>query len=486
MHKKSSFINVIASSALFLSGFASAADVPAQSLQDAISIDNLIAHLKAFQGHADQNQDDFPGSRFTLGSGYTASRDYVIKTLQEAGYRVSVQDVPFDISYISSPAVFEQSAPSKKVYIENKDFTPYTSSGEADLTAEISLPSGDKSGCQEGDFNGFTAGNIALIQRGGNCSHIDKVMHAVHARASGVIIYNNVPGVLFVSLGASIPSETTPVVFVSAELGKAFLSDLNKNISPVVHINFRSVKKSGLSQNILAESIDGDPEHIVMAGAHLDSSWGNAGINDNASAVAAVLETAIQFKHIKPVNKLRFAFWTGEELGLIGSQFYVDHLSAEEKAKIAVYLNYEILGAPNGARLIMGADKDAPPGTKKITQLYVDYFNQQGLKSLVIDPSTANASARSDMHAFMNAGIPGGFIVTGAELSWNMILKSVFTDLPNRQLGLATHPCYHKACDTLTLKNDELKDPNFDFDLYLQMSKAAAFAIATYAMERVG
>lgn len=487
------FGKVVVSVTLFFSSIIASAQPPDSHISyhtdydsEPIRIENLVSHLKAFQEHADQNQGDFPGTRFTLSSGYSASRDYIMKKLQEAGYRVSAQDVPFNISYITSPAIFEQLSPLKKAYVENEDYTPFTSSGEADLTATVSLPSGDKSGCKEEDFAGFSAESIALIQRGGNCTSVDKVVHAVQAGAKGVIIYNTEPGVLFVSLGATVPYDKTPVVFVSSRVGDAFISDMEKGLSPTIHFDFHMVKKSGFSQNIIAESIDGDPNHIVMAGAHLDSSWGNAGINDNGSAAAAILETAIQFKNTKPVNKLRFTWWTGEEVGLIGSQYYVDHLSKEEKAKIAVYLNYEILGAPNGARLIMGANDDiSPPGSEKITQLYVDYFNTQGLKSLVIDPSIANASARSDMQAFMKAGIPSGFIVTGAELPWNIILQSVFTDLPNRKLGVATHPCYHKLCDKLMLENSSLKDPNFDFDLYLQMSKAAAFVIASYAMDDI-
>ena len=93
-----------------------------------------------------------------------------------------------------------------------------------------------------------------------------------------------------------------------------------------------------------------------------------------------------------------------------------------------------------------------------------------------------NAAQRSDMYAFMLAGIPSGYLVTGAELPWNPLLDAIFTDLSKRTVGLATHPCYHKFCDTLTLKANVLSDPNFDFDLYLQMSKAAAYAIYTYSM----
>ncbi|MCP6756594.1 M28 family peptidase, partial [Klebsiella pneumoniae] len=84
--------------------------------------------------------------------------------------------------------------------------------------------------------------------------------------------------------------------------------------------------------------------------------------------------------------------------GLIGSTYYVDHLTKTEKEKIQLYLNYEILGAPNGGRLIMGsAEGITPPGSEKITALYVNYFTAQRLKFFVFDPNFAYAVARSDM-----------------------------------------------------------------------------------------
>ncbi len=84
------------------------------------------------------------------------------------------------------------------------------------------------------------------------------------------------------------------------------------------------------SFNILADT-GGDAGHTVVVGAHLDSVQEGPGINDNASGVAAVLETARWMKEagITPANRVRFAFWGGEEDGLYGSQHYVDELSAD-------------------------------------------------------------------------------------------------------------------------------------------------------------
>lgn len=449
-----------------------------KKIQECMTIEGLVSHLKTFQEVADANKE-IPGSRFIGTSGYDASRDYIVKKMTEAGYIVTLQDVPFDVSYVTTPRLFEQTSPTQKVYEDNVDYAPLVNSGKGDVRAKVQVPSGDISGCNANDFTGFTSGNIALIQFDGKCSGRNKVENAIAAGAKAVILFNNAPGIFFAQLSGSVPSKTTPVVFASQELGEEL-----KKVQPVVHIKFDAIKTITSSQNIIAESPTGNPDHVVVVGAHLDSSAGSAGMNDNASAAATILETALLMKNTKPLNKLRFAWWTGEEEGLLGSTYYVNHLDDNEKAKISLYLNYEILGAPNGGRMIMGAvDGLTPPGSEKIVKLYADYFASQNLKSFVFDPGLASAAERSDMFGFMKANIPVGYLVSGAEVPWNPLFSAIFTDLPKRIEGLASHPCYHKLCDKLTWVDGELKDVNFDFDLYLQMSKAAAYAVYASSMD---
>ncbi|HYJ70326.1 MAG TPA: M28 family peptidase [Nocardioidaceae bacterium] len=101
------------------------------------------------------------------------------------------------------------------------------------------------------------------------------------------------------------------------------------------------------SWNVIAETADGDPSSVVMAGAHLDAVV--AGINDNGSGTAGLLETALQWAASgqTPTSKLRFAFWGAEEDGLVGSSHYVDSLSPDELSTIKAYLNFDMIGSPN-------------------------------------------------------------------------------------------------------------------------------------------
>ena len=98
--------------------------------------------------------------------------------------------------------------------------------------------------------------------------------------------------------------------------------------------------------NVIAESKGGDPNHVLVVDAHLDAIYG-AGMLDNASGSATILDIAEQMKNVNPRNKLRFIWFGGEELGLLGSQFYVDNLSKPELNHIGYDLDADVTATPN-------------------------------------------------------------------------------------------------------------------------------------------
>lgn len=66
--------------------------------------------------------------------------------------------------------------------------------GEVDEDGNVIEPGDDTSlGCEESDFDGFTPGNVAVIMRA-ECTFALKHLNALNAGATGVVIYNNVPG----------------------------------------------------------------------------------------------------------------------------------------------------------------------------------------------------------------------------------------------------------------------------------------------------
>jgi Zn-dependent M28 family amino/carboxypeptidase len=223
--------------------------------------------------------------------------------------------------------------------------------------------------------------------------------------------------------------------------------------------------------NVIAESKFGDPNNVVMAGAHLDSVQRGPGINDNGSGSAALLEVAEQMAKVKPRNMVRFAWWGAEEAGLIGSNAYVAGLSAVERQKIALYLNFDMIGSPNHVFFIYdGDDSDVvgagpgPAGSAQIEKTFEAFFNMRGVPFKGTD-----FSGRSDYGPFIAVGIPSGGLFTGAE----GIKTAAEAALWGGTAGQQYDPCYHLACDTYANNNNFALDVNSD---------AVAFSMLQYAM----
>ena len=92
------------------------------------------------------------------------------------------------------------------------------------------------------------------------------------------------------------------------------------------------------TENVIAETRGGDPNKVVVVGAHLDSVGPGPGINDNGSGSAALVEFAQALRGVYPKNKIRFIWFSAEESGLLGSEAYVASLPPTERSKIAAML----------------------------------------------------------------------------------------------------------------------------------------------------
>ena len=139
--------------------------------------------------------------------------------------------------------------------------------------------------------------------------------------------------------------------------------------------------------NVIAELDGANDDNVVMAGAHLDSVPAGPGINDNGSGSAALLELAQQLAKLKPENTLRFAWWGGEEAGLVGSTAYVNGLSQAERDRIALYMNFDMIGSPNYIQMVYDADQSSfpapagvpiPAGSTAIEDVFESYYTMIG------------------------------------------------------------------------------------------------------------
>ncbi|WP_046500925.1 M28 family peptidase [Streptomyces odonnellii] len=205
--------------------------------------------------------------------------------------------------------------------------------------------------------------------------------------------------------------------------------------------------------NLIADWPGGDPNQIVMAGSHLDSVTSGAGINDNGSGSAAILETALAVSRaqLQPAKHLRFAWWGAEELGLVGSRYYVTNLPAADRAKITGYLNFDMIGSPNPGYFVYDDDP-------AIEQTFKDYYAGLGVPTEI----ETEGDGRSDHAPFKNAGVPVGGLFSGADY----IKTAAQAQKWGGTSGQAFDRCYHSSCDTTANINDTALDRNSDAVAY--------------------
>ncbi|MFI5491151.1 M28 family peptidase [Actinoplanes sp. NPDC051859] len=217
--------------------------------------------------------------------------------------------------------------------------------------------------------------------------------------------------------------------------------------------------------NLIADWPGGDTNDTLMIGAHLDSVTAGPGINDNGTGSAANLEVALAVArtNFQPTRHLRFGWWGAEELGLRGSTYYVNSLSAAQKAAIGGYLNFDMVGSPNPGYFLYDGDNSdgtgsgpGPAGSAEIEDTLEEYFT-----SINVPVRGTDFDGRSDYGPFIANGIPAGGIFTGAEGR----KTSAQVQLWGGTTG-AFDPCYHRACDTITNVNDTALDRNSDAIAY--------------------
>lgn len=162
---------------------------------------------------------------------------------------------------------------------------------------------------------------------------IDK---AEEANASAIVIYNDTG---LRSQSVKVSGNTIPVIGANTVIGEELISNAgNISISKVerpISWNVEAVKEASTEE----------PESIIYVTSHLDSVMGAPGATDNASAVAAVLELAKQYKNVDTGGvEIHFVAFGGEEAGLLGSAAFVSQIPEEDKA-IAINFNMDMLSS---------------------------------------------------------------------------------------------------------------------------------------------
>lgn len=424
-------------------------------IRAAVTPEAVERHMAALQDIAKRNG----GNRAVGNPGYTASGAYVEAVLKQAGYHPRRQHFDFTYEHVNKATLTELAPTAKAVEFSPLSYSPATPAGG--VTAAVATPSGAL-GCTARDYTGASVKNKIVVVRRGTCPFGQKAKAAKSAGAVAVVVYNNTAGPLNGTLGE--PSDDyAPAAGITQQAGQ----DLVKRLAagPLrMKLVLDKVTEKRRTFNIVAETPWGNSNNVVMAGAHLDSVQEGPGINDNGSGSATILEVAAQLakqKHLR--NKVRFAWWGAEELGLVGSEHYVKDLKAKHPAdlkKIATYLNFDMVGSPNYMIGVYDADQSTyespvkiPAGSAQTEAVMTTYFDNR--HQAWVD---TEFDGRSDYDAFISNGIPASGLFTGAEVKKSKGDQLLF----GGQEGKPYDPNYHQKGDRLSNVSMRAIDINSD------------------------
>ncbi|KAK3373033.1 hypothetical protein B0T24DRAFT_622009 [Lasiosphaeria ovina] len=428
--------------------------VSSEQLQGLVKLDGLLASAQKLQDFADANDHN----RAFGSPGHNATVDYLYNTLSALDY--------YDVTKQAFTDIF--SAGSAKLTVAGSDVDAHILTYTPGGTATSTLVAVSNLGCDAADFPAGAAGKVVLISRG-SCTFAIKATNAKTAGAVGAIIYNNAPGTISGTLGEPFGAYA-PVVSITQVEGEAILAKVAAGPVEVI-LDVNAVVEERVTFNVIAETKQGDHDNVLVLGGHTDSVSDGPGINDDGSGTVGILNVAVALSQFKVKNAVRFGFWSGEEFGLLGSNFYVEQLSsnAAELAKIRAYLNFDMIASPNPIYGIYDGDGSGfgtagPAGSDIIEKDFEDFYAAKGSAHV---PSEFDG--RSDYLAFIDAGIPAGGLFTGAEGIKTVEEAALF----GGEAGQPYDVNYHGPGDDVT---------NLNLDAFLLNSKSIANSVAKYAL----
>jgi hypothetical protein len=241
-------------------------------------------------------------------------------------------------------------------------------------------------------------------------------------------------GTVFVQQGGSYKvglTVGTPQITLAAEhwsrIARILAAKKDVELELNVKNNFYDGPDSMIQNDTIAEIPGTDKkDEVVMLGAHLDSWHSGTGATDNGAGSIVMMEAVRILKalDIKPRRTIRIGLWTGEEEGLLGSEWYVEHHFGSrpeskdperkgdpsvrnrtygpmtikpEQAKVSVYFNVD-----NGSGKIRGVYMQENAMVKPIFEAWMKPFHDLGMDTL-----TMRNTGGTDHLSFDAVGIPG-------------------------------------------------------------------------------
>ncbi|WP_291121256.1 M28 family peptidase [Empedobacter sp. UBA7248] len=259
-----------------------------------------------------------------------------------------------------------------------------------------------------------------------NLHRSEKTALAEKYGAKGIILFNRPAGGILLTGTASVTGEIIkiPAINISLEDGLKIKEDLLSKGKEIAKIEMKNDVGQMKGRNIIAKKIGSKfPNEKIVLGGHLDS-WDLAtGAIDNGVGSFSVMDIARTYKKLNLQNDrtIEFVLFMGEEVGLIGSKYYVNQALKD--------------GSINQIKAMSNMDMTTNPKSYYSTMesnlpILTDYAND--VQKVIPDfklKTFASVDLHSDHQPFMLQGVP-------------------IIGLSDSQFTKGALNCYHANCDT--------------------------------------
>ena len=356
---------------------------------------------------------------------------YLVDVLTRAGLRPGgdggtfLQEFPVAVIPSLGPgSALQSTGPATRMLVAGRDWLPHGGSAAGDVTGEVVFVGA-------GDYAGVDArGRIALALAGTATpsgpprpSRLEQLIAARRAGARALLLVDD-------TLPA-VATTAAPVAILSGTITRAAASTLLAGsgrtldaLAPVAtgvtaRLRIELVTEERRAANVIGVVPGADPAlagEAVVIGAHYDhlGREGDAvypGADDNASGTAAVLGLAQSLATTRLPRTLVVMLFSGEEIGLVGSDYQVRHPSAVPIERMVAMLNFDMVGRLDGRHLQVGGVDTG----RSFRGLVEAAAKEAGLD---VDLSPAG-SGPSDHTRFHDAGIPVLFFHSGSHADYH-------------------------------------------------------------------
>jgi len=398
--------------------------------------------------------------------------DYIVKQFKQAGLETTLQ--PFQLTIgakIGNGQLSYTGEASPTTLKQGQDYTPFSFSSTGEFSGNVVFAGYGISASEYG-YDDYThldvKGKFVLLLRhepqeddekspfaGKSATrHSEFFSKAANAKAHGalgVILVNdtanhfgqedqlekfartgpNDAGIPFVQIKAETANRwlrysAKDLAALTREIDKG-LSPQSTPLSDTLKVTLKlNLRRDVKTVNNVVGYMPGQTSEYVIVGAHYDhlglgeqhslapalAGTPHLGADDNASGTAAVIELARYFgKQPRMKRGVVFLAFAGEELGLLGSSYFVSH-PRDPIDKAAAMINLDMVGRIRDRKVYLGGAKTGTTFTATLDDL------KKGT-DLILESSDSTAGSSSDHTSFIAGHVPSLFFFSGLHADYH-------------------------------------------------------------------